>query len=220
MIHFRVGTSDERVLKEVIERHCYRRATSGFDVEKGERWLDLGANIGAFALYCKQRGATAECYEPNPECFRLLKKNVSKFSCYNVAVTAAKVSQVPFSVSSDNSQHSRGTVFELNRYRPVDSVDNLYAGQLKKKFDGIKMDIEGSEGPILDRWLLPPCSKLVLEYHLSRDSSVANLKQRLENISSHFKQVACPPEFRRVIASGEKTFKSFFDRLIWAWEPR
>jgi FkbM family methyltransferase len=224
VIHFRPGTSDERVLKEVIERHCYRRASTAFDVERGERWLDLGANIGAFALYCVQRGATAECYEPEPSCFKLLRKNAPQFKCINAAVTASKEKQVCFNVSSDTKQHTRGTIYELNRYRNVDSVKNLWAGKFLappgRRFDGVKMDIEGSEGLILDRWLLPRCNKLVLEYHTSRDASVENLARRLREIRKRFKQVAYPPEYDRAIAGGATQFNSFFDRLIFAWEPR
>lgn len=77
--HYRPHTSDERVLREVITKAAYRRTTLGFDVRPGEVWLDLGANIGAFALYCKTKRATAVCYEPDPDCFELLSLNVPEF---------------------------------------------------------------------------------------------------------------------------------------------
>ena len=70
---------DERILKEVLHG-IYRRKSIGFDVCSGERWLDLGANIGAFAIYCELRGAQTVSYEPDQECFEILKKNLSRKS--------------------------------------------------------------------------------------------------------------------------------------------
>src|SRR5207344_2312360 len=84
---YRPGTSDENALIEVINKKAYRRGSVKFDVERGERWLDLGANIGAFALYARSKGATVECYEPMPDCFAILKKNVPKARLHNSAVT-------------------------------------------------------------------------------------------------------------------------------------
>src|SRR5690349_1246697 len=88
--YYRPGSSDEDVLKEVIDRHAYRRKKDGFEVELGERWLDLGANIGAFALYCRLHGARAVCYEPEPDCFSILEKNAPGFEKFNFAVTDKK----------------------------------------------------------------------------------------------------------------------------------
>jgi hypothetical protein len=40
MVRTRPGTSDERVLKEVLGG-TYRRLAIDFDVEKGERWIGV-----------------------------------------------------------------------------------------------------------------------------------------------------------------------------------
>ena len=220
MIHLRPGASDERVLEEVITRRCYRRTSANFDLEKGERWLDLGANIGAFALYCAQRGAVATCYEPDEENFKLLEKNVPQFELNRKAVIAENVKEVKWFTARNSSTHSRNSIVEKRSLQPVGFVPSFYAKNFTKlKFNGVKMDIEGAEGAILDNWFLPTCKKLVLEYHTSRDSSVKNLASRIANIQNHFKQTAIPPEFLRAIARKDREFKSFFDRLIFAWEP-
>ena len=41
--------------------------------------LDLGANVGSFALWANLRwpGSTIRCYEPNPGTFAYLKRNVA-----------------------------------------------------------------------------------------------------------------------------------------------
>lgn len=208
---------DERILKEVLERACYRRQRLGFDVEAGERWLDLGANIGAFALYCKARGAEAICYEPDADCFAILEKNAKGFKCVNAAVTMSEEKTLTFFVSGQADNHSRGTTRKVRGYSET-VVKNVHASSLLKlRVDGIKMDIEGSEGPILDAWALPPAEKLCMEYHTSRDASVDRLRRRLQALKRHYKHVAYPPEFDRVLASGAAEFKAHFDRMIFCW---
>lgn len=220
-MHYRANddgtiSGDERIITEVIESACYRRKRDNFDVEKGETWLDLGANIGAFGVYCKLRGARAFCYEPEPECFKLLKKNVGQWAT-QAAVVGQRVKSVPFHTAPNSN--ARGTVHAVKGYGAT-TVPAVYAGYLARTLgpvDGIKMDIEGSEFDILDNWLLPKSKKLVLEYHTSRDSSVENLKRRLGIIKSRYKNVRYRAEYDRVFASGATEFKAYFDRLIFAW---
>lgn len=220
--HYRPGlnerSSDEDALDEVLVKKVYRRSRSKFDVFPKERWLDLGANIGSFALYCKQRGAEAYCYEPDPECFRILKMNASGFVCHNVAVTSFKESNLRFYTSPNPDNFYRGTVVPVDRYESTPPVHNLWAGHLIcQKFDGIKMDIEGSEGPLIDDWLIPRCEKLVMEYHTSRDSSVANLERRLQILKAHFHNVHYPKAYTDAIVSGAEHYKPRFDQLIFCW---
>ena len=82
-----------------------------------------------------------------------------------------------------------------------------------RSFDGVKMDIEGSEGGLLDGELLPECRKLVLEYHLSRDPSIEHLKRRLDVLHRRFRTVRYPAELDRLIAAGGVA-KTFYDRFI------
>jgi FkbM family methyltransferase len=214
--HYRPGTSDENALKEVIEGHCYRRKTANFDVESGESWLDLGGNIGSFALYCQTRKAIADCYEPDSECFQILEMNAGPCQCFNFAVTAEDSPRINFFSSKDKTNCYRGTILERASLLAVGTVPNLYAGHIRKKYDGIKMDIEGSEFGLIDNKLIPACDKLVMEYHSSRDSSFVNLKRRLALLREIFKHVQYPPEFDRKIAAKDNS-KTFFDRLIFCW---
>ena len=215
---YRPGTSDERVLQEVTIGAIYRRSKPfHFDVEPGEHWLDLGANIGAFALYCKLRGATAECYEPDPECFEILRANVPDFECYNAVVTVSREPSMPFWKGKSETDFYRGTCYPtkgLPRH-PNGEVINYSGEFLKAKtYDGVKMDIEGSEGPLLDAGYFPTCKKFCMEYHLSRDPSMENLRRRLDFLKSRFRLVHYPPEFERLMAQGGNA-KTFFDRMVY-----
>jgi FkbM family methyltransferase len=217
--YYRPGTSDERVLEEIFTKAGYRRRSPfPFDVEKGERWLDLGANIGAFALYCLHRGASATCYEPEPECFNILSLNVPTFIRFPFAVTAKRDERINFWTGRLPNDHYRGTAHPTKRL-PRHSgltVQNLYGQVLQDlEYDGVKMDIEGSEGELLDAEFIPKCKKLCMEYHLSRDPSMDHLRRRIDFLRSRFRRVHYPPEFDRIMAQGGEV-KTFFDRLIFA----
>lgn len=217
-IHYRPGTSDENAIIEVVQGRAYHKPRFHFDVEEGEHWLDLGANIGSFAIYCRMRGAKATCYEPDPECFRLLKKNAPKFILHNAVVTSSREKSRTLFTNRNPDDHYRGTIIPVRGYVESVVAKNVYAGSLcSKKFDGVKMDIEGSETGILDEWLLPKCNKLVMEYHTSRDPDMRNFQRRIKMIKKHFKNVKYPVEFDRALERGEIIYRSFVDRLIFAW---
>jgi len=218
-VYYRPDTSDERVLSEMLEYCRYRRASSGFDVEKGESWLDLGANIGGFAIYARLRHAkTVTCYECDNESFQVLTLNVPKnYCCINSAVTNSKAKSIDFYRGRSISDYTRFTCVPSGGLKYTGKYPNSYGGFLRHlKFDGVKMDIEGAEGGLLDDELLPQCNKLVLEYHLSRDPSIDALKRRIAILKSRFKTVIYPPEFERLISKESGGIgKSYYDRHIW-----
>jgi FkbM family methyltransferase len=215
--------SDIMGAREVLEKKVYRRLRDGFDVMPGEVWLDLGANIGAFAVYCRSRGARAVCFEPEPDCYKILLRNASGMQCQPYAVTASCEKELSFSVSANSDNHYRGTVLPVKNYKEHKPVLNCYAGDLVKfcvgqkggGFDGVKMDIEGSEGPIIDEWLLPRCDKLVMELHTSRDASFENLQRRLQILRKRFKNLKYPSMFET-----GKGFPPCYDQIIFAWDAK
>lgn len=233
MIFTRPGTGDAKIVHEVIHKRIYRRVKDKFDVEEGEHWLDLGANIGAFAIYCSELGASAECYEPNPSNFDILLINLPK-GCvaHKSAVTANEEDEVIFYESWNKNDHSRFTEFHVNKFVESGRYANTPISALMyRKYNGIKMDIEGSEGPILDSQILPQCDKLVLEYHSSRDVLVENFRRRMEWLRTKFYHVVYPPEMDRIINEGRAKFEKevmerghlrtvqypIHDRLVFCW---
>lgn len=216
--YYRPGTTDENALREVLVKRTYRRASVGFDIEAGEHWLDAGANIGAFSLYCKSKGATAECYEPMPDCFALLRLNAPEFKCYPTAISNLRQPEVPFWTSRREGDHYRGTLI-ARKGHPQVTVKNTHASALRgRKFDGLKLDVEGAEFGLIDEWLLPKANKLVLEMHLSRDNSLSNLARRVQILKRHYRHVVYTPELGRLVERGTGTGKTYFDRCIYCWE--
>ena len=215
---YREGTTDEKVLRGLILNSSYRKKSIGFDVVQGETWLDLGANVGAFAIYCRLRNATAVCYEPDIDCFNLLVRNAPWFTCVNAAVTALDKPKLQFNVSKNKANHYRGTILTGPALIFKGEVANVNILSVPGSFDGVKMDIEGSEFGIIDNEAIPKCSKLVMEYHTSRDDSPSNLRRRIDYLKSRFRNVSYPPEYDRKIQEG-KSVRTFQDREIFCWNP-
>ena len=218
---YRPGTTDENVLKEVIDQHGYRRPSMGFEILPDELWLDLGGNIGAFAAYCHLMGAYAESYEPEPECFKLLKRNIGNLSGFNIhetAITDVNAKHLPFYSGSRESDKYRYSMVPNNHPMSV-KLPNTHARILdRRRFDGIKMDIEGAEFGLIEGGWLPHCKKLVMEYHFSRDKSISNFHARINRLKKIFCTVQYPAELDRDYP--DDTFKGHFDRLVWCMHPK
>jgi len=69
------------MIREVFEEECYAAFVDALP-ERGATVVDVGANIGAFALFCAQRrpSATVLCLEPVPSTAAALAANVAAIS--------------------------------------------------------------------------------------------------------------------------------------------
>lgn len=227
-VYAREGTSDVGCLAEVIDRHVYSRRRSGFDVMPGESWLDLGANIGAFAVYAYLRGAAkVTCYEPEPGCFELLQRNTKSlkgctFELNNCAVTDREEKTLSFKKGRDENDHYRATILLDNRLPELGVLKNKFGGFLtRQKFDGVKMDIEGSEFGLIDENLLPRCEKLTLEYHFSRDhKDLVAFEKRMKLFHKRFANVWVPGFIERDLEKGVTTYSGMYDCQIFCWGPK
>lgn len=221
-IWFRKGangelSSDEQAIQEVLVGHCYRAARINFDVQIGDRVLDVGANIGSFAMYAHLReAASIACFEPDPENFKILKKNCPYAAAINAAITSQSAEFIAFGKSPNPANNYRNTEMPPSRYIATEAVRNVYGAFLTGQFfDFVKLDCEGSEGSLIDNWFIPHCEKLVLEYHTSRWPLLADLKRRIGILQDHFEIVKMPSLFARAIAGDTKGFPPRFDQLIF-----
>jgi len=124
-------------------------------IKKGDTVLDLGANIGYYTLiFAKLVGDKGKvfAFEPEPNNFNLLKKNVEINSYQNVVL-------IPKAVSSKNGKHKlyifdedtgSHTLVANEKNQKYIEIDSVCLDDYLVKFDGkinfIKMDIEGFEG--------------------------------------------------------------------------
>ena len=128
-------------------------------VKKGDKIIDIGANIGTITLTCSKKTSNeGQVYsiEPNPNTFKFLEKNillnkVSNVKLFNYAV-GDKSGLVDFSIIRSDGQSKiienefindpvvlKGKKIQV----PVISIDNLIKDE--SIFSLIKIDVEGYE---------------------------------------------------------------------------
>ena len=213
-INYRVATTDLNIIKEVFGGGYRRSRRFSFDVEQGETWLDLGGHIGAFSVYCENRGGRSIAFEPISENIAMFILNCPTAILHESAVTASDAKTIII-ISPDPTRKgkfcSSSTLAKLGDKTKVMNtcINNT------PPIDCIKMDIEGSEFEILDKKLIPSCKKLVLEYHFRKDRLMGNFKRRMEYLRLLFPNVYYPPELDGY--SGSDLYRNHYDKTIFCW---
>jgi len=163
-------------IKDVLEGEY----ECGFD-GVGLDILDIGANVGSFALWASARwpGSTVTSYEPHPGTYELLKRNTDRrrdIVTVNAALfpggqkTATFLSRFAGDGESGLASYAgdtfvAGAMVEQYEVAVVDPASLPSA-------DIVKIDIEGGEGDVLDHLDLSKTSLVLLEYQ--------NRKNRLQ----------------------------------------
>jgi FkbM family methyltransferase len=139
--------------------------------------VDVGANIGAFALFAARSGArSVTAIEPSRESFECLVQNVDSNRMREVvtpvraAMTADGTGELPFPVRS-SVQNSILATSGAGDVELVAAVSMEKILEDKPFVDLLKMDCEGAEYQILltaDRSLLRRMRTIKLEYHAGR----------------------------------------------------
>lgn len=153
--------------------------------------LDLGANIGLtsvwFALTYPE--ITIDAYEPNPELFPLLKKNLSSFP--KVRVFEEAITGTEGHVSFNKSKYSlESSIFEARDSESV-SVTATTLDQAIKRIGGsvdlLKIDIEGAEfDAFTTSTLLPQVRAITGEAHTEQSG---HTEEELSQLLSSFDMV-------------------------------
>lgn len=157
----REGTSDWSSIREVAVQRAY--FTHAFKPEPGERWLDAGANIGAFACVAAAAGAEVVAYEPWPEAAELARANL-RLNDLQARVLEKAVGleggRGRLGLSRSEWRHSLLNTGGKGYAVPVVAFADAIAG-----CDAAKLDIEGAERAILEAAELGSLRKLVFEWH-------------------------------------------------------
>lgn len=145
--------------------------------------LDIGANIGAFALWAQHRfpGAKIHCYEPHPESFKLLETNTAyiKPNLHNYAVGLNVGMKVLYAGKNNSGEASL-----KEGCRGVDLLRGVHVEvrhpEVLPEADILKMDTEGCEVEILTELLNRgrKFKAVLFEYHNEDDR--ANLDGMLK----------------------------------------
>lgn len=182
-LRFRVRrlAADEHFVRDVVVDEEY--SPSGYAITANDIVVDIGGNIGSFAVYAaaKARGGRVVSLEPIRDNFRLLIRNIASNSLGNVAAKhaalVARRGSVRIYISTIGSGgHSMlpGLAQQNRTYEDVEGVtlENVFDEFQLSHCDFLKLDCEGAEFEILenvDPNLCRRINKLVVEYHTFPD---------------------------------------------------
>ena len=166
----------------VLVREDYGRIDPGITV------VDIGANIGAFALYAAKKGAgQVLAYEPNGASFRCLEQNVlgnrlkSVIQAKRLAVTGQAGRTVRFPAEAS----MYGRIAEAGRAGGLESVETTSLARIVESdapqgIDLLKIDCEGAEYDILlgAEAALAHVREIRMEYHDGRPRELVELFRR------------------------------------------
>lgn len=173
---YRPAFSDLKTFEEVIGRTTYLKR--GLKIEKGERWMDCGGNVGAFALLACKLGATVNIYEPDPFNCEMIERNLklNNFSSQAKIIQAALVhnqtKETTLFIGNNNAVWRNSIVKKWNNKGL--KVPCLNFDKEAQGLDNCKMDIEGAEMPILEN-AKKVFNKLVYEWSFDIDPSLERL---------------------------------------------
>lgn len=207
---------DVAVCEEVLVRQTYMKPKLGFLVKPHSVWLDVGANIGAFAVWASlKRAAEVVTYEPCAENFALVCKNTEMNRVagknHKMAVGFGDA-QIDVTYNPDTPARS-GALTKKGITETVEQVDfNRIVEELQP--NGIKLDAEGAELAILDGNMnLEGVDFFVMEYHARFDKSTVKARERLKPIASQFKNSRIP----KALVTGDGEYPAWVDPICYFW---
>ena len=209
----RPNTTDSKVIDEVINRNTYRKPKIGFLIKPGQTWLDLGGNIGTFAVLALVLGADKViCYEPEIDNFNLLKTNLDlnskiiednfifseaknlnklpgcRYVVYNQAVGTTVGQQELYLCQGTYNKYRHSLIKRRGRKTvPVEVITLSQVRAIHPEINAIKIDIEGAEIAILeayDDWT--GIDQLVFEYSFDVDSSIPRFMAIIHKLEKAF----------------------------------
>lgn len=145
----------------------------GLEFEQAPKVLDIGANVGAFAVFIRKRypGAWVGCYEPHPAMAALCRRNAPEAEVVEAAVVGvegeatAELCDGPF----NQGERSIRPVEGVHKTEGALSVSTVHASKLPI-CDILKIDTEGCEREILENYAhLDHVSAVMTEWHSVAD---------------------------------------------------
>ena len=186
--YYREGFSDLKTFEEVIGRKTYLK--KGMTIEKGEKWMDCGGNVGSFALLACSFGADVTIYEPDPYNCEMIKKNL-KLNGFNAKIVQSALvhnnrKEVVLFIGNNNNVWRNSIVKKWNNKGLKVPCINFDSEALK--FDCCKMDIEGAEMLILEN-TKKVFKKLVYEWSFDIDGSLNRFRRIIDNQKEVYSKV-------------------------------
>lgn len=137
------GSHPRGVANTAVEVAAGEYGAPGFEISPGERVVDVGANVGAFAVLAARQGATVDAYEPHPETFVHLERNTAGLAvrCVRAAVVAAPPEGGTTALETSRESDTRHRLGEGGIAVPAVSLAEV----IEPGCDLLKLDCEGAE---------------------------------------------------------------------------
>lgn len=174
--------------------------------------LDCGANIGMSVLYFKWKypDSSIVAFEPNPNSFDLLKKNVIEnnlkdVEIYNLGLFDAET-MIPFYIDNNLSSLVGSIIPERGGKRKLEIPAKKLSQYINElgEVDLVKMDVEGAEVNILNDLVefgaLEKVKEYIVEYHHHPGSSNSRLSSFLEKFERHGYNYNIGANFKKIHA--------------------
>lgn len=141
------------------------------NVKPGDVVLDAGSNIGDFTVYASKKvGSSGKiiAVEPNPKNLAILNKNIKLNNLNNVIILPYALSNVKKKMYL--TEDSSGGTLTTDRVSGISvntiTLDDILTDLKLKRFDIIKMDIEGGEEMVFSSpQFLLKVRELAMELH-------------------------------------------------------
>jgi len=168
----RSGTFDRSAIREVFLFKTYN--PKGFEINKNDIVVDIGAHIGTFSLYASQFTSYIYAFEPVSENYEMLDYNIwnnpsSQYTAIEQKAVSNTIGKRRIGVTSwntgGNSFYQKGDNSEIVETTTLRAIMRKYK---LPRIDFLKMDCEGAEFEILfnipDR-MLKKIGKIAMECH-------------------------------------------------------
>jgi FkbM family methyltransferase len=193
---FSLSYNNEQMTKEIIHEIFHEKIYDFKTDKKAPLIIDAGSNIGVATIFFKYLYPQAQilCFEPDPNSFALLKKNVTNNCLRDVtlvnAALAAQTGTVEFygQINADTPYSCGNSIIKSwGEQRSICDIDYLRKNTIQvptvqlstyinAEVDFLKLDIEGAERQVIDELgdKLELVKILAMEVHCIDDPKFIN----------------------------------------------
>jgi len=188
-------TTDISMVYECILRDDYQ--LRNLNPPKESVIIDIGAHIGSFSIMASKKFSQSNIlsFEPSPDNYSLLKKNVridklENITIFNKAVTShtqgIKIHINPLNSALNTMYGNIGKSIKI----PSTTLKEIFTKNKINKCYFLKMDCEGAEYDIILNTpinILKKINKMVIEYHNPEYFGIKEKNYNLKNLIQHLK---------------------------------